>query len=166
MWVNPRAWIRTILQLDDTPHSIALGAAIGMFIAMTPTLGIQIAIVGAVWLATHRLFTFNRMAAVVTVFVSNPITMVPLYWFNYRIGTLFMGESLSRHDFAELFEFHDGRQWWSTLIEAFAIFGAPLLWGSLIVASVAGLLTYPAMLALLRSVQGDSDPSAGAPRPN
>jgi uncharacterized protein (DUF2062 family) len=77
-WSNPRTLLRTILSLDDTPHQIALGAAIGMFIAMTPTIGIQMALVMLVALLTRPFFHFNRVAALVMVYLSNPITMVPL----------------------------------------------------------------------------------------
>ncbi|HIC22647.1 MAG TPA: DUF2062 domain-containing protein, partial [Planctomycetes bacterium] len=32
---------RRILQLEGSSHSIALGTAIGLFVAMTPTVGLQ-----------------------------------------------------------------------------------------------------------------------------
>ncbi len=36
-----RRFIQRILQINDTPESIALGTAVGIWLAMTPTVGIQ-----------------------------------------------------------------------------------------------------------------------------
>ena len=49
---------RAIVMLDDTPHSIALGTAIGLFIAWTPTVGIHMILVVALAL----LFRANKVA--------------------------------------------------------------------------------------------------------
>ena len=72
-WSDPRSLLRHILMLDDTPHSIALGTAIGMFIGMTPTVGIQMILVIVFAFLVKPLFTFNRIAALITVYISNPL---------------------------------------------------------------------------------------------
>ena len=36
------------------------------------------------------LFHFNRMAAIIGVYISNPVTMIPIYWFLYKVGTIFV----------------------------------------------------------------------------
>ena len=88
--LTPRSLLRKILLLDDTAHSIALGTAIGMFIGMTPTVGIQMILVLCLAFATRPLFHFNKVAALLTVYISNPFTVLPIYWFNYSIGTYFV----------------------------------------------------------------------------
>ena len=141
--------LRTILSLEDTPHQIALGAAIGMFVAMTPTVGMQMILVMLVAFLTRPFLHFNRAAALVMVYVSNPVTMVPLYWFNYKIGTLFFVDSaLSWQYFSQMREL----TWVDTVIRIFVEIGAPLIAGSLIVATVSGILAYPFIRWLLHSV--------------
>ena len=44
-WTSPRNVLRHILMLQDSAHSIALGTAIGVFLGMTPTVGIQMLLV-------------------------------------------------------------------------------------------------------------------------
>ena len=75
-WNSPRTLLRGILMLEDTPHSIALGTSIGMAIGLTPTVGIQMILVMCTAWLTHKLFHFNRVAALITVYISNPIKSV------------------------------------------------------------------------------------------
>lgn len=147
-WSSPRALLRHVLTLDDTAHSVALGTAVGMFIGLTPTVGIQMALVVLLAALVRRLFTFNRIAALVAVYVSNPLTVVPLYWFNYRVGTLFFPATVGRKEFSQLLEYSSLKEWWETISSLFVLVGAPLLAGSLLVATVGSLLTYPAVRIL------------------
>ena len=80
-----RQMYRKLLQLDDTPHSIALGAALGMFITFTPTVGIQVLIV----LILSMVVRFNRFAAIVLIYLSNPVTIIPIYYADYVIACSF-----------------------------------------------------------------------------
>ncbi|TWT58761.1 hypothetical protein KOR42_21470 [Thalassoglobus neptunius] len=152
-WYDPRQWVRAILLLRDTPHSIALGTAIGIFIGLTPTFGIQMILVIALAFLTRKLFRFNRFAALVAVYVSNPFTMLPIFWFNYRVGALFIHSQLTWDEFAKVFKYNGMREWWHSFLNAFHLIGSPLIVGSLIVASVFALPTYPLMKRLLENVQ-------------
>lgn len=146
---NPRELLRTLLILDDTNHSIALGTAIGMAIGLTPTVGIQMIIVVVVAFLTHKLFHFNRMAAIVAVYVSNPITMIPLYWFLYKVGACFVESNVTHEEFAAIFTYNGLGEWWETVVALVVKIGWPLLIGTAIVAPLGGLLTYPLMRWLL-----------------
>lgn len=148
-WLDPRSWLRAILQLDDTPHSIALGTAIGIFIALTPTVGAQMILVMLLAVACRPLFRFNHTAALIAVYVSNPLTMIPIYWFNYKIGTLFVEETVTRQEFLLLFRYVGYQEWWNSLLQLFVTVGTPLIIGSLVVACIGGLGTYPLMMRLL-----------------
>ena len=66
--------VARLLTINDTPHAIALGSAIGLFLAMTPTVGVQVILAVAICTVVRA----NRIAAVVLVFVSNPLTMLPI----------------------------------------------------------------------------------------
>lgn len=139
--------------LDDTPHHIALGSAIGVFIAMTPTVGVQMLLVLLISLLARPLFRFNQMAGLLAVYLSNPFTVVPLYWFNYTLGTLYFPSTISKQDFAAIFRYHGLSEWWSAITRLFVDVGVPLLIGSLVVASVCSMVTYPLMLRLLNRLR-------------
>ena len=66
---------------------MAIAFAIGVFIGMSPLLGIH-TILGliAAWL-----FRLNRLITLVGVFVTNPWTIVPIYSFGTWIGAKIMG---------------------------------------------------------------------------
>lgn len=150
---SPRQLLRTILMQDDTAHSIALGTTVGMFIGMTPTVGAQMILVMLFAYAVNPFLRFNRTAALVTVYISNPLTVVPLYWFCYRIGTMFVGGSLKREEFSHILEYNNFQEWWGTVTDLFVHVGKPLFLGSLLVATVCALVTYPAMHWLIRRFQ-------------
>lgn len=145
--------LRSILMLDDSAHSIALGTAIGMFIALTPTVGIQMLIVLCVAFLTGPFFRFNKIASLITVYVSNPLTIVPIYWFDYKIGTYYVGGSMTQDDFAKILEFEGFAGWWETVKQLLLEVGSPLIIGSLIVATFFALATYPIMLRLVTHFQ-------------
>lgn len=156
-WSSPRALVRHILGLDDTHHSIAMGTTVGMFIGMTPTVGIQMVIVMCVAILTKRYFNFNRVAALITVYISNPVTMIPIYYLDYKVGALFFGGDVSRDEFAKILEYEDFAGWWTTICELFVGIGVPLVVGSLVVASLCAAVTYPTMRWLLKKFRRDGD---------
>jgi len=81
-----KGFFRKLLQLDDTPERIARGVALGTLIGMTPTVGIQMTL-AVIFAAISRA---NRLAAVALVWLSNPVTIVPIYWFDYWFGGLIL----------------------------------------------------------------------------
>lgn len=80
-----RPVMRWIIRLRGSTGAIAGGFALGTFIAFTPTIGLQVVL--ALFVAT--LINVNRPAAVIPVWITNPVTMAPLYTFNYWLGCLF-----------------------------------------------------------------------------
>jgi uncharacterized protein (DUF2062 family) len=155
---TPRALLRSILMLDDTPHSIALGTAIGMFVGMTPTVGVQMIIVMTIAFLARPLFRFNKVAAVLTVYITNPLTFIPVYWFNYQVGTWFVHSEVTYEKFVAIVEFDSHHKWSERALSLVADLGAPLLIGCLVVATISSLLTYPAMRWLLRQCNDDESP--------
>lgn len=89
-----RKIVRRLLQINDTPESIALGTAMGTFIAMTPTVGIQMVLM----IIVGTIIRANRVAGCVMVYISNPFTLVPIYWFDYWIGSVTLGQSLVSYE--------------------------------------------------------------------
>jgi uncharacterized protein len=74
--------VHRILHADDSPHRLALGIALGIFVAWTPTIGLQMAIV--VLLATA--LRANNRVGIAIVWLSNPLTLIPIYLPNYWVG--------------------------------------------------------------------------------
>lgn len=74
--------VHQILGVADTPHRIAWGVFIGGMIAWTPTLGLQIVL----YLAFATLLRANKVSGIPILFISNPFTAVPLYWFAWKVG--------------------------------------------------------------------------------
>ena len=78
-------FLRWLFKLRGSPQAIALGAAVGVFVAFTPTIGFQMAI--AAVLAT--LLGANRPAAVALVWITNPVTLPPVFAGTYWLGSRF-----------------------------------------------------------------------------
>ena len=90
-------FIYRVLHVDDTPHRIALSVAIGIFVTWTPTIGLQMIItVLLCWL-----FRANKVVGVPFVWISNPLTIVPIYYPNYVVGCWLLGGEYGDFDFLE-----------------------------------------------------------------
>lgn len=148
-WTSPRRLIRSLLALDDTPHAIALGTAIGMFVGMTPTVGLQMFLVIGIAAATRPLFHFNRVAGLITVYISNPLTIVPLYASFYYVGTMLVDAPMTPAQFQLQFEAALDRSWLDPLRFIFTEVAWPMLAGSLLIATVTAVPTYPIVRRLV-----------------
>jgi len=71
-----------ILHIDDSPHGIALGVALAFFIAYMPPVGIHILLL----LPLCFLLRANKFVAITCVWISNPLTFIPIYYPNYLLG--------------------------------------------------------------------------------
>lgn len=165
--LSPRRLLRSILMLEDTPRSIALGTTIGMFVGLTPTVGMQMVLVGIIAFLTRPFLKFNRVAALLTVYISNPITMIPIYILDYKVGQLFLGGSADLNRLETILQYNSFGEWWETVVSLFVEFGAPLVFGSLIVGIVGAVATYPFMIWVLNSMGGHRvvDPAATKAEP-
>lgn len=132
-----------VLHIDDTPHRIALGLAIGIFVTWTPTLGFQMAL--TVMLAA--LCRANKLVGIPFVWISNPLTAVPLYGLNYLIGAWVLPGNYSWNEFSVAIDkaiklnggwFDKAVAWWGATLQVFW----PLWVGSILVGLVLGLASY------------------------
>lgn len=157
--------MRSLLTLDDTPHSIALGTAIGMMVGMTPTVGIQIVLILGLAFLLQKICPFNKLAAMITVFISNPLTLVPIYYFNYRVGCLFLEGDATKESFKETFSGDQGAIWWNPMTWwdpvsiLFIEYGWPLFLGALLVGAITGVITYPLTLWLVKNFHKEKAPA-------
>lgn len=70
------------IRLRGSPEEIARGLAAGVFAGWFPLFGLQIIL--GVTLAT--LVRGNKFIAAAGTWVSNPLTYIPIYLFNFRVG--------------------------------------------------------------------------------
>ncbi len=156
-WHHPREQIVKLLQLEDSPHSIALGGALGLFVALTPTFGIQVMLMILISIICRPLFRFNLIASFLGVYVTNPLTAPFIYWMNYKVGLLFVGGKI---DYEELkFLLTSGRtsqQIIENLWELFQRIGYPLTIGCFIVGILSAVMAYPIILRIVMSAQSAS----------
>lgn len=77
---------KKLMHLNADPHDIAFGLALGIFVGFLPIMGIQMAVAGLVCLPFRHA---NKPAAVAGVWITNPLTVIPIYAFIYWVGTFF-----------------------------------------------------------------------------
>lgn len=118
---------------------LARGFAVGTFAGFFPLFGIQTAIgvLLAIPLRGHKL------TAAVGTWVSNPITYIPLFWFNFRVGNWLLGTEASFTP--------ESLQSLEALLELKEVFIATLLVGCLVCGLVGSLLSYFIALRCVRS---------------
>jgi uncharacterized protein (DUF2062 family) len=88
---SPQNWLRRLyerfVRIRGHPREIALGFALGIFIGMTPTMGIQMPI--AVFIAA--IFKWSKISAASGVWISNPFTAPFIYGSTYVVGANLLG---------------------------------------------------------------------------
>jgi len=84
LWKQARSFLlHRVLHTDDTPHRIALGVAIATFIAFMPLLGVQTVLAVALAAALRA----NKAVCIPMVWITNPFTAAPIYWYCWRLGS-------------------------------------------------------------------------------
>jgi len=89
-----------IRRARDDPTLIARGVFIGLLLGMTPTVGLQMYLIFAVWVITRAFWNFNVILAIAWSWLSNPFTMVPLYYTFYLTGKVMLLDFDSYFSFA------------------------------------------------------------------
>ena len=85
-----RNWINRAKTLHGNPHYVAMGMAIGVFVAVTPTIPVQTLI--AVGLAF--ILKGSKAAAALATWICNPLTMPIFYYASYKTGGILFGTSI------------------------------------------------------------------------
>lgn len=139
----------TLMAIADTPHSIALGSAIGIFFGFTPLWSMKTLLsIGVAWV-----FKSNKIAAAIAVTLHDIILplMPAVYFWQYRIGMRVLhGRPEHRAAFHHL-SLHDFMTW-----PAFVRIGWPLLLGSFFLAIPSAIGTYFIMRLLVSRARSES----------
>lgn len=118
-----------LMRLKDSPERIARGMALGLFIGMTPTFGIQMALA----LVFAFLLRENKLSAVIGVWVTNPLTAPVIYGLEYEVGRRLLSLPLPTIKLQFTYQFLQHIGWQVVL---------PLCLGSLIFAILFSALGY------------------------
>ncbi|MEW5735491.1 MAG: DUF2062 domain-containing protein [Thermodesulfobacteriota bacterium] len=79
---GPGGLKQKFLALSGTPHSIALGMAIGVFISMTPTIPLHTILC----LGIAFVLRASKVAALMGSMLANPLTLPEFYFGSYKLG--------------------------------------------------------------------------------
>lgn len=107
-------------------HSVATALSVGLFACYLPFPGHMLTAA-----ALCILFRANLPIAVALVWVSNPFTIPPQFYFAYKLGSYVLGRKLGK------FHFEPTVSWF---LHEFNVIAAPLLVGSLICGLILALL--------------------------
>ena len=114
-----------VLRMKNSPHSIALGFALGTMIGILPTPGVSVII------AFIFIFLFenmNKLSIFAAIAIWNPLVMTPFYYLSFRIGDMIFGKlPIIVHG-----------SWSGTIIN----FTKAYLVGNLIIATIVSFLSY------------------------
>jgi uncharacterized protein (DUF2062 family) len=123
---------RSVFQVNDTPHRIAIAFAFGVFWGISPLIGLHT--IGA--LSFAWLFRLNRLVAVVGAYITNPWTVVPIYSFCLWVGVKLLGikEILPEVDWGHL--------GFTYLLHELKYLLIPFVIGTFVVSTVCGIMSY------------------------
>lgn len=95
-------WVRygylRIVRIKASPHTVARGVAVGVFVGCLPVIPFQTVIA----LALAVVFRCNKLAAALGTWVSNPLNVPFFYYGLYRVGRFFVPECNLHLDFKHL----------------------------------------------------------------
>ena len=93
-----RKFISWLWNQEGSPSQRAIGFGVGIFSGCFPFFGLQTLI--GVFLA--KIFKGNSILAAVGTWISNPFTYVPLYFFNYKLGSLLLNKGENILDYSHI----------------------------------------------------------------
>jgi uncharacterized protein len=117
-------------------RSVSVAFAIGLFMTFVP---MPFQMIPAAALAIY--LRANIIISIVLVWISNPITIPPIFYFSYQVGTWILGKK------ANPFVFEMSWQWFASEL---AHDWQPFLLGSLAISTIASLAGYWGIRGLWR----------------
>lgn len=130
-----KKYYHELLLSHATTSDVAYGFALGIFISMTPTLGLH----AILSIALAALLKKNKIAAVLGTIINNPLTLFPIYYYAYRLGAWILQDPHPKNLRPESLKdiFHLGKE-----------LMLPLWIGGILIGLAAGAITYYLVLWL------------------
>ena len=130
------------IRLRGHPREIARGIAAGVFAGCYPLFGVQ-TIIGVAIAAVIR---GNKIMAAAATWISNPLTYVPIYAFNFQVGRWLLRQPMDMQIFSSAESF---REWTSLGMDI----TLALMVGSTAVGLVLSVISYGTSLALIQHLR-------------
>ena len=127
--IRMRSGVLWLWRQEGTPGQRARGLAAGVFCGCYPFFGLQIFLSVGVASVVRG----NHLLAAAGTLVSNPLTYLPLYCFNYLVGSQLLGPSQAGTSLAELNRSSLWAQGWD--------FSQRILLGSTVVGTVLAVVS-------------------------
>ncbi|MCX7794327.1 MAG: DUF2062 domain-containing protein [Thermodesulfovibrionales bacterium] len=123
--------IKLVFYINDPPSKTALTFSIGLFIGLSPLLGLHTLIS----LAIAFIFRLNKFVILLGTYVTNPWTLIPIYTFSTLLGARILGRSIK----IEI-------DWYNVTLSSLFHLSSnillPFITGTLIVGAVSSVLSY------------------------
>jgi len=132
----------TLVTIADTPHSIALGSAIGIFFGFTPLWSLKTLLsIAVAWVCRC-----NKIAAAIAVTIHDVLIFVmpAIYFAEYKLGLWTLHRPLPAHRIRFHFGLHDYLNW-----DVFLRVVWPAFIGSLFLAVPSAVIVYFLMRLLI-----------------
>ncbi|MDQ3198916.1 MAG: DUF2062 domain-containing protein [Verrucomicrobiota bacterium] len=150
LWTRLRDWLGQIhfrlMTINDTPHSIALGVAIGIFFGFSPLWSLKTLLsIAVAWL-----LKCNKIAAAVSVSLHDFILpfMPAIFLWEYKLGFWIQHGHLPQRFRVHALGFRSFAHW-----ETFVSLGGPLLIGSVLIGLPSAVVAYFVGRGLVTSYQ-------------
>jgi hypothetical protein len=136
----------TLMAIADTPHSIALGSAIGIFFGFTPLYPLKTLLsIGVAWVSRC-----NKIAAAIAVTLHDVViwAMPAIYVAEYQFGCWILNRPVAQRVHFRQFRLRDFVHWHVFSRLVWPIYG-PAFVGSLFLAIPSAILVYFLMRLLI-----------------
>ncbi len=136
--------IRKFFLINDTPHEIAVGFALGVFLGIVPGEGITASLI------LSSIFGFNRLAATSGALATNMWSTVAILPLAAKIGTLISGENYQSLIFQFQNNYHLGYKFFLSKYVFFEI-ALPLAIGFTLAALIIAIIAYAIVWFLMEN---------------
>jgi len=123
-------WLWWITHDQAAPEAIARGIGVGVFAGILPMLGQSLVAIPLAWLVRG-----SKVVAAAMTFISNPVTTVPIFLFDYWVGCKILGRK-GIDPAPENFES------WEAISKLGTDFLVTIFTGGIVVGIVAGLVAW------------------------
>jgi hypothetical protein len=137
-----RYWYYRLIRLQSSSEAIARGLAVGVFAGLFPFFGLQ-TLMGV---ALAFLVRGNKLMAAAGTWISNPLTDIPIFLFNFQVGQWLLSRHQEPLDFTAI-------QSWNSVLELGTEIASSLLLGSLVMGTGLGILSYFLGLWFVRTMR-------------
>jgi len=122
--------VRALLKKNKSPHDIALGVAIGVFICCLPLYGLHTILVIILAIMVK---SANKIAMLIGTSLSIPPTVPFITWAGYSIGNFLLGENSPTLDWAKIRSLN---------FQALKDLYYPLFLGSVVLGVISAIIFY------------------------